>query len=69
MHVLFGPSGREESWLVRAASLTSFACRRSEYFGGAQQPVMADFVGSNRDTICVGGDEESLVEGKEVERL
>jgi hypothetical protein len=29
--------------------LTSFACRRSEYLGGAQQPEASDLVASNSD--------------------
>lgn len=50
---VFGPGGRIESWLVRAASLMSFACRRREYLGGAQQPDVGDFVGSNREVAGV----------------
>ena len=50
---VFGPGGRRESWFVRAASLISFACRRREYFGGAQQPDVGDFVGSNSEVTGV----------------
>lgn len=62
MREVLGPSGNAASWPVSAASLTSFAWRRSEYLGGAQQPEASDLVASNSDA-----DGEDDVEAAEEE--
>lgn len=60
--VTLGPGGRRCNWLVRAAARTRAACRRREILGGAQQPVVVDLVGSNRDVV-----EELEVEAEDEE--